>query len=78
MTTTLTPGQIAARKRMTVAEERAFDVRAEKHFQSHRELPAGRNFRCFNRNKDVQGDEAYRQNYDQIDWNKEVNSPVWA
>lgn len=69
----LTPAQIAARKTMTPAEERAFDIKAEKHFASHRELPAGRNFRCWNREKDPIGDAAYRSNYDLIDWgNKEV------
>ena len=64
----LTPGQLAARKRMTAAEEKVFDRKAEKHFQSHPELPSGRNFRCWNREKDVQGDAAYRQNYDMIKW----------
>jgi len=68
MTKQLTPGQIAARKRMTATQEVAFDRKAEKHFRSHRELPPGRNFRCWNREKDVTGDAAYRQNYDQIDW----------
>ena len=71
----LTPGQAAARKRMSAVEEKAFDLKAEKHFRSHRELPPGRNFRCWNREKDVQGDEAYRQNYDKINWN---NSPSLA
>ncbi|MCK9408274.1 MAG: hypothetical protein M0R68_03990 [Bacteroidetes bacterium] len=75
MSKDLTPGQIAARTRMTAAEERAFDVKAEKHFRGHRELPNGRNFRCWNREKDVAGDRAYRANYDQIDWN---TSPVSA
>jgi len=76
MASVLTPGQIAARRSMTAAQERAFDVKAEKHFRSHREFPPGRNFRCWNREKDVQGDEAYRQNYDQIDWSNK--SPSWA
>ena len=58
---------------MTPAEECAFDAKVEKHFASHRELPAGRNFRCWNREKDVIGDRAYRSNYDLIDWsNKSV------
>lgn len=64
----LTPLQRAARRTMTPAQERAFDIQVEKHFASHRELPSGRNFRCWNREKDVVGDAAYRQNYDLIDW----------
>ncbi len=76
MAEVLTPGQLAARKRMTAAEERAFDIKAERHFHSHRELPPGRSFRCWNREKDIQGDEAYRQNYDSIDW--KIKSPSRA
>ena len=51
-------------KGLTAAEEAAFDRKAEKHFKSHRELPSGRNFRCWNRNKDVEGDRKYLANYD--------------
>ena len=61
---------------MTPAQEAAFDAKVEKHFRSHRELPSGRNFRCWNRNKDVEGDRNYNQNYDQIDWS--INSPAQA
>ena len=69
MTQQLTPAQIAARRTMTPMQEAAFDKKVEKHFASHRELPPGRNFRCWNREKDVAGDAAYRENYDLIDWN---------
>lgn len=51
---------------MTPAQEAAFEAKAEKHFRSHRELPSGRNFRCWNRDKDVEGDRRYRENYDRI------------
>jgi hypothetical protein len=51
---------------VTPQQEAAFEAKAEKHFRSHRELPAGRNFRCWNRNKDVEGDRRYRENYDRI------------
>ncbi|MBT4876372.1 MAG: hypothetical protein HON48_14345 [Desulfobacula sp.] len=30
---------------MTAAQERAFDIKAEKHFRSQREIPKGRDFR---------------------------------
>lgn len=53
---------------MTPAQEAAFEAKAEKHFRSHRELPPGRNFRCWNRDKDVIGDRLYRENYDSINW----------
>lgn len=51
---------------MTRQEEAAFEAKAEKHFKGHRELPDGRNFRCWNRDKDVKGDANYRDNYDRI------------
>ena len=51
---------------MTAAQEKAFDAKVEKHFRSHRELPAGRNFTCWNREKNVAGDTEYRQNFDSI------------
>lgn len=57
-------------KNMTAAQEVAFDKAADKHFESHRELPVGRNFRCWNREKDIVGDRNYNENYDQIDWSK--------
>jgi len=57
---------------MNAAQEAAFEAKAEKHFRSHRELPVGRNFRCWNRDKDVTGDRNYRQNYDQINWSEKV------
>ena len=53
---------------MTPAQEAAFEAKAEKHFKSHRELPPGRNFRCWNRVKDVIGDQLYREKYDSINW----------
>ena len=39
----------------------------DKHFaNTHKELPWGRNFRCFNREKDVVADRKYRANFDKI------------
>lgn len=32
---------------MTPSEERAFETKAEKMLKGHRELPNGRDFRCF-------------------------------
>jgi len=61
---------------MTPAQEAVFDAKVEKHFQSHRELPPGRNFRCWNRDKDVVGERLYCENYDKIDWS--TNSPAQA
>lgn len=51
---------------MTPAQELAFERKVEQHFRSHRELPNGRNFRCWNRDKDIEGDRLYRENYDRI------------
>lgn len=51
---------------MTPQQEASFERKAEKHFKSHRELPTKRNFRCWNRDKDVQADRKYRQNFDKI------------
>lgn len=48
------------------AAERADDARMDKAFRGHRELPAGRNFRCWNRDKDTVADEKYRNNFDSI------------
>lgn len=48
------------------AAERALDAKLEKHFKHHRELPNGRNFRCWNRDKDVVADRKYRDNFDSI------------
>lgn len=50
---------------MTAAQEAAFDKRVDKHFQSHRELPNGRNFR-WNSEKDPEADRKYRNNFDSI------------
>lgn len=68
---------------MTPQQEAAFEAKAEKHFRSHRELPNGRNFRCWNRNADPIGDANFRTNFDLIDWktvevNTGVESPSWA
>ena len=52
-------------KNMTAQQEVAFDKAAEKHFQSHRELPVGRNFRCWNREADPAADKKYHDNYDE-------------
>lgn len=51
---------------MTPQEEARFEAQAEKQFRSHRELPNGRNFRCWNRDKDVVADRKYRENFDNI------------
>lgn len=48
------------------AIERRDTAIMEKHFRSHRELPAGRNFRCWNREKDVKADRKYRENFDKV------------
>ena len=49
---------------MTPHEEAVFEAKAEKEFRGHRELRNGRNFTCWNRDKDVQGDMNYRKNFD--------------
>ena len=51
---------------MTEREEAAFEAKADKHFKSHRELPKGRNFTCWNREKNTKGDKKYRNNFDAI------------
>jgi hypothetical protein len=51
---------------LSAAQEAAFEKKAEKHFKSHRELPAGRNFTCWNRDKDTAADRKYRENFDSI------------
>lgn len=38
----------------------------EKFFSSHRELPNGRNFMCFNHEHDPEADQKYRDNFDSI------------
>lgn len=65
---------------MNAAQEAAFEAKAEKHFRSHRELPSGRNFRCWNREKDVDGDRNYSRNYEDIDWTVDIAQirPTWA
>lgn len=61
-------GQECAKVHSEVAET-AWDQKAEKHFQSHRELPAGRDFRW---NMPIDSEEAkvaeksYRKNFDDI------------
>ena len=55
---------------LSASQEAAFEKKAEKHFRSHRELPNGKNFICWNRDKDVAADKRYHDNYDQIDWSK--------
>jgi hypothetical protein len=49
---------------LSAAQEAAFERKAEKHFRSHRELPNGKNFRCWNRDADPEADKKYRDNYD--------------
>lgn len=49
---------------MTPHEEAAFEVKAEKHFRSHRELKAGRNFHCWNHVHVPDEDDKYRKNFD--------------
>lgn len=51
---------------MTEAEETAFEARADKHFKSHPELPKGRSFMHWNRDKNTKGDKKYRANFDSI------------
>jgi hypothetical protein len=51
---------------MTPAQEAIIDRKIEKHFQSHRELANGRNFWAWGRNKDLNADQKYRKNFDNI------------
>ena len=51
---------------MTEQEERNFDKFEEKYFKSHPELPNGRNFMCWNREKNTKGDRKYKKNFDAI------------
>jgi len=53
---------------MTPAQEAAFERKAEKHFRGHRELPNGRNFRCWNRTETEVDRQKYRDNFDRIRW----------
>jgi hypothetical protein len=48
------------------AVERASDAKMEKHFRSHRELPVGKNFTCWNHEHNPTADEQYRQNFDRL------------
>lgn len=48
------------------AIERNFDAQTERHFKSHRPVPNGRNFRCWNHEYKPEEDRAYRQNFDSI------------
>ena len=49
---------------MTEAEEAQFEVKAEKHFNSHRELRNGRNFQMWNHVPIPGENERYRNNFD--------------
>ena len=51
---------------MTEQEEARFEAQAERYFKSHRELPPGRNFTCWNREKNTKGDKKYRSNFDKV------------
>ncbi len=51
---------------MTPAEEAKFDKRADKHFKSHPELPYGKAFNHWNRDKNIEGDKKYRNNFDSV------------
>ena len=51
---------------MTPQQEAVIEHKIEKHFRSHRELPNGRNFTCWNRERDVEADRKYLANYDQV------------
>lgn len=48
---------------MNAQQEATFEKKAENHFKSHRELPNGKNFRCWNRDKDVKADQNYTDNF---------------
>jgi len=48
------------------AAERALDAKIERSFRSHPEMPNGRNFRCWNRDKDAEADKKYLANFDRI------------
>ncbi len=45
--------------------EKSDDIKIEKHFKSHPELPNGRDYR-FNRERDPVGDKNFRNNFDNI------------
>ena len=47
-------------------QEKADDIAFEKHFQSHRDVPAGRNFRWWNGDQTPGVDKTYRDNFDSI------------
>lgn len=53
---------------MTPAQEAAFDAKAEAFFRGHRQVPNGRNFRCWNRTETREMREAYSKNYERIVW----------
>lgn len=53
---------------MTPAQEIVFEKKAEQHFKGHRELPAGRNFRCWNRTETEEDRQKFNENFDQIRW----------
>lgn len=53
-------------KQQKDAVERSTDAQIEKHFRSHRELPAGKNFTCWNKEHDPGADQKYRDNFDRV------------
>jgi len=48
------------------AVERAEEAKMEKHFRSHKELPAGRNFWAWNREHQPDADKKYKDNFPNI------------
>jgi len=50
---------------MTEQEEKVFEAKAEKYFKSHRELPCGRNFLCF-QTVSPESDKKYKENHSKI------------
>ncbi len=50
----------------TAQGEAAFDRAAERHFRSHRELPNGKNFTCWNHTVMPGELIKYKQNFDTI------------
>jgi len=48
------------------AVERSTDAQIERHFKSHKELPPGKNFMCWNKQHDPPAEKKYRDNFDKI------------
>jgi len=48
------------------AIERSTDAQIERHFRSHRELPNGKNFTCWNRQHQPEADQKFKENFDRI------------